>query len=133
AADTPVLLLNAPLLASRLGYPDLNGLDLLELFAFIHPARFMVPTPKGLAHALGLQEPPSDDAVPLLMQEAAGAMLAICAGEDWPEREGAWAALQSLARLRWPWAQVLTPCIRRPEKAERWLFSRLPEWQEAPP
>ena len=60
AADTPLLLLNAPLVATRLGYPDLSGLDLLELYAFIHPARFCVPTPKGLAHALGLPEPASD-------------------------------------------------------------------------
>ena len=57
AADTPLLMLGAPLVASRLGYPDLSGLDLLELFAFIHPARFMVPTPKGLAAVLGLEEP----------------------------------------------------------------------------
>src|SRR5690606_2010998 len=71
AADTPVLLLNAPLVASRLGYPDLSGLDLLELYAFVHPARFVVPTPKGLAHALGLDEPASDDAVPALLQRAA--------------------------------------------------------------
>src|SRR5512139_1001384 len=71
AADTPLLMLNASLVASRLGYPDLSGLDLLELFAFIHPARFMVPTPKGLAHALGLAEPQSDDGVPALLQEAA--------------------------------------------------------------
>jgi len=133
AADTPMLLLNAPLVASRLGYPDLNGLDLLELFAFVHPARFMVPTPKGLAHALGLQEPSSDDAVPLLLQCAAGALLEICASENWPEREGAWSSLQSLARLRWPWAQVLSPLVRQPKRAEKWLFSRLPEWHEAPP
>ena len=63
AADTPLLLLNAPLVATRLGYPDLSGLDLLELFAFVHPARFVVPTAKGLAHALDLPEPGSDDAV----------------------------------------------------------------------
>ncbi|MFN5822129.1 MAG: ATP-dependent DNA helicase, partial [Novosphingobium sp.] len=68
AADTPLLMLNAPLVATRLGYPDLSGLDLLELFAFIHPARFMVPTPKGLAHALELPEPEGDDAVPALLQ-----------------------------------------------------------------
>src|SRR3546814_2934709 len=42
AADTPVILLNAPLTAARLGYPELSGLDLLELYAFIHPARFAV-------------------------------------------------------------------------------------------
>lgn len=132
AADTPVLLLNAPLVATRLGYPDLSGLDLLELFAFVHPARFCVPTPKGLAHALGLREPESDHKVPELLQEAAGALLETCASPDWAEREGAWSALQSLVRLRWPWAQVLAPHVARPERAEKWLFSRLPEWEEAP-
>ena len=130
AADTPMLLLNAPLVASRLGYPDLSGLDLLELFAFIHPAQFMVPTPKGLAHVLGLQEPERDDAVPALLQRAAESLLATCERADWPEREGAWSALQSLARLRWPWATLLSGRIARPERAERWLFARLPEWEE---
>ena len=132
AADTPLLLLNAPLVATRLGYPDLSGLDLLELYAFIHPARFVVPTPKGLAHALGLPEPAGDDAVPALLQEAAGALLATCESAEWPEREGAWSALQSLAKLRWPWAQVIAPHVARPERAEKWLFAKLPEWEEAP-
>jgi ATP-dependent DNA helicase DinG len=132
AADTPLLLLNAPLVATRLGYPDLSGLDLLELYAFVHPARFVVPTPKGLAHALGLSEPASDDAVPALLQEAAGALLETCESADWAEREGAWSALQSLARLRWPWAAVVAPHIARPERAEKWLFAKLPEWEEAP-
>ncbi len=132
AADTPLLMLNAPLVASRLGYPDLSGLDLLELFAFVHPARFMVPTPKGLAQALGLDEPAGDDGVPALLQAAAGALMAICENADWAEREGAWSALQSLIKLRWPWAGQLAARIARPEKAERWLFSRLPEWDEAP-
>tara|TARA_B100000745_G_scaffold224117_1_gene149745 strand:+ start:8389 stop:11130 length:2742 start_codon:yes stop_codon:yes gene_type:complete len=131
AADTPQLLMNAPLVASRLGYPDLSGLDLLELFAFIHPARFCVPTPKGLAHALSLDEPVDDASVPLLLQQAAGVLMATCESEDWAEREGAWSSLQSLARLRWPWAGVLSAHIKRPERAEKWLFSRLPEWEEA--
>ena len=130
AADTPLLMLNAPLVANRLGYPDLSGLDLLELYGFIHPARFMVPTPKGLAHVLGLDEPADDAAVPALLQAAAGALVATCADPAWTEREGAWSALQSLARLRWPWAGVLSSAIARPERAERWLFARLPEWEE---
>ena len=131
AADTPHLLLNAPLVASRLGYPDLSGLDLLELFAFVHPARFMVPTPKGLATALGLDDPEREDGVPALLQRATDALLRHCESPDWSEREGAWSALQSLARLRWPWANLLTARIARPERAERWLFSRLPEWEDA--
>ena len=132
AADTPLLILNAPLVASRLGYPDLSGLDLLELFAFVHPARFVVPTPKGLAHALGLAEPEGDDRVPALLQQAAGALLQICEGADWAEREGAWSVLQSLAKQRWPWAQIIAPHIAQPARAERWLFAKLPEWDEAP-
>jgi len=43
AADTPLIVLNAPLVASRLGYPDLSGLDLLELFAFVFPAARTCP------------------------------------------------------------------------------------------
>ncbi|MDP3676194.1 MAG: ATP-dependent DNA helicase [Novosphingobium sp.] len=132
AADTPLLMLNAPLVASRLGYPDLSGLDLLELFAFIHPARFVVPTAKGLAHALGLDEPADDSAVPAFLQRAAGALLAACGDSAWAEREGAWSGLQSLARLRWAWAGPLAQAIAKPERAERWLFARLPEWEEAP-
>jgi ATP-dependent DNA helicase DinG len=132
AADTPLLMLNAPLVASRLGYPDLSGLDLLELFAFIHPARFVVPTPKGLAHALGLDEPQSDDQVPGFLQRAAMTLLETCQTAQWTEREGAWTSLQSLIKMRWPWAVHLSARIARPERAERWLFARLPEWDEAP-
>src|ERR671937_1342967 len=67
AAETPHIILNAPLVGQRLGYPELSGLDLLELFAFVHPARFAVPTAAGLSRALGL-EPPASEA------EAAGAL-----------------------------------------------------------
>ncbi len=132
AADTPVLLLNAPLVATRLGYPDLSGLDLLELFAFVFPARFCVPTPKGIAATLELEPPENDDAVPALLQQAAAVMLENCASEDWAYRDGAWSSLQSLTRMRWPWAQLLAPHVAKPERAEKWLFSKLPEWEEAP-
>ncbi|GGD67970.1 ATP-dependent DNA helicase [Croceicoccus mobilis] len=133
SAETPLLMLNAPLVASRLGYPELSGLDLLELFAFIHPARFMVPTPKGLAHALNLPEPDGEADVPLLLSRAAAALFAHCEADDWAEREGAWSVLQSLARHGWPWAGLLAPHVKRPEKAERWVFAKLPEWEERAP
>src|SRR5215212_10757031 len=57
AAETPHIILNAPLVGQRLGYPELSGLDLLELFAFMHPARFAVPTAAGLSRTLGIQAP----------------------------------------------------------------------------
>ncbi len=132
AADTPVILLNAPLIGQRLGYADLSGLDLLELFAFLHPARFMVPTPKGVADACGLAPPERDDAVAGFLRDAAERMLAATAGE-WPEREGAWTAAQSLTRARWAWAPIVAAQTPKPAQNERWLFARLPEWEEAAP
>ncbi|MEM6475858.1 MAG: ATP-dependent DNA helicase [Pseudomonadota bacterium] len=132
ASDTPVLIVNAPLIANRLGYPDLSGLDLLELFAFVHPARFCVPTPRGLAQALEMEEPEGDEGVPEFLQRAAGVLIAACEDPEWFEREGAWSALQSMEKLRWPWAGVLKPHVQRPERAEKWLFATLPEWEEAP-
>ncbi|MFM7028357.1 MAG: ATP-dependent DNA helicase [Chakrabartia sp.] len=136
AAETPMLMLNAPLVAARLGYGELSGLDLLELFAFLHPARFMVPTVKGLVTALKLSPPTGEGLaeadVPALLQQAAGALLATLNGA-WPEREGAWASAQALTRLRWPWAPLVTERLAKPDKEERWLFSKLPEWEEAPP
>jgi len=132
AADTPVILLNAALTGQRLGYADLSGLDLLELFAFLFPARFAVPTPAGLARAIGLDPPRGDEAVAAFLLHAADHMLAL-AGGDWPERGGAWSAAQSLSRLRWPWGMLLADRIRRPEAAERWLFATLPEWEDAAP
>ncbi len=133
AAETPVLLLNAPLTGQRLGYPDLNGLDLLELWAFLHPARFLVPTPKGLAQALDLPAPTHEGDIPALLQQGATLLLARLASPDWPEREGGWTAAQALHRLRWPWSPLVAPRIARPKEAERWLFSKLPEWEEAQP
>ena len=133
AAETPVLLLNAPLAGQRLGYPELNGLDLLELWAFLHPARFLVPTPKGLAEAIGLPAPQDEGEIPALLQQAAAALLARLDAPDWAERDGGWTAAQSLHRMRWSWSPLVAPRIARPREAERWLFSKLPEWEEAQP
>jgi len=131
AADTPVILLNAPVVGARIGHPDLSGLDVLELFAFIHPARFMVPTAAGLARTLGLAPPASDGETAPFLRMAVDALLARLDDPHWTEREGAWSSAQTLGRLGWPWAPIVGPRIRRPERAERWLFSRLPEWEEA--
>src|SRR5271168_2983445 len=43
--------------ARRLDMPMFPALDLLDLFAFVRPARFCVPTPRGLAEALGISAP----------------------------------------------------------------------------
>jgi ATP-dependent DNA helicase DinG len=133
AAETPMIMLNAPLVAQRLGYADLSGFDVLELYAFIYPARFAVPTPKGLAKALGLTAPATDQEVPPFLLVATRCLLSVLGDAAWAEREGAWDSAQALMRLRWPWANLVLAQLKKPERPERWLFSRLPEWEVAPP
>ena len=132
AAETPHIILNAPLIGQRLGYPELSGLDLLELFAFVHPARFAVPTPAGLSRALGL-DPPGDeaDAAAALQRHGRAAARAGSAIPTGAEREGAWTVNSSLARLGWRWAPLVGARLERPERGERMLFSRLKQWEEA--
>ncbi len=142
AAETPMIMLNVPMMAQRLGYAELSGLDVLELFAFVHPARFVVPTPKGLRAVLNLQTPSLqpelerrssvDESTVVFLQTAAAHLLTILTSPTWHEREGAWDSAQALMRLRWPWAHAVTQQLSKPEKPERWLFARLPEWEEAP-
>jgi ATP-dependent DNA helicase DinG len=131
AAETPHIVLNAPLVGQRLGYPELSGLDLLELFAFVHPARFAVPTVAGLSRVLGLEPPGSEAEAAAALQRIAARLLAVLADPDWREREGAWTSNMTLHRLGWGWAPLVGARLERPERGERILFSRLKQWEEA--
>jgi ATP-dependent DNA helicase DinG len=131
AAETPHLILNAPLVGQRLGYPELSGLDLLELFAFVHPARFAVPTVAGLSRVLGLDPPASEVDAATALKHIAEQLLAVLADPDWPQREGAWTSNATLHRLGWGWASLVDARLERPERGERMLFARLKQWDEA--
>ena len=133
AADTPHLLLNAAVTASRLGYPELSGMDLLELFAFVHPARFVVPTAGGLARALDLSVPAEGADEAVFLHDAAGVLLDRLGAADWHERHGAYAIAQSLARLRWSWGGEVARRIKAPERPERSVFTTLPKWEDTAP
>src|SRR5205807_484654 len=85
AAETPHIILNAPLVGQRLGYPELSGLDLLELFAFLHPARFAVPTVAGLSRGVGLEVPSGEADAAAALQRIAERLLAVLADPNWRE------------------------------------------------
>jgi ATP-dependent DNA helicase DinG len=130
AAETPHIILNAPLVGQRLGYPELSGLDLLELFAFVHPARFAVPTAAGLSRALGLDPPATEADAAGALKRIAESLLEVLADPQWREREGAWTSNATLHRLGWGWAPLVGARVERPERGERMLFSRLKQWEE---
>jgi ATP-dependent DNA helicase DinG len=63
------ILCHLPATATRLGCAPFYAHDVLELFAFVRPARFCLPTVRGLCAALGLAEPPG-------LEEEAQALIA---------------------------------------------------------
>ena len=52
-----MIVCHAPAVARRLSAANFKALDILELFAFVRPARFCLPTPRGVARVLGIPGP----------------------------------------------------------------------------
>jgi ATP-dependent DNA helicase DinG len=92
----------------------------------------MVPTPKGLAHALDLAEPAGDDAVPALAATGRRSPARHVQQPDWAMREGAWSRAANAGQAALAVGPAADRADRHPRTAERWLFSRLPEWEETP-
>ncbi len=131
-ADSPHVLLNAPLVAARLGLGEVSGLDLLELFAFVRPAHFAVPSASGLASELGLAAP-GGAAEAGFLQLLVAELMALMQQPQWAEREGAWDALDRLARRGWLWAPLLVPLRPAQGAKAKSLFEALDCWEDVPP
>ena len=69
------LLCNSRATASRLNCKPFLGFDLLELFAFVKPAQFCVPTPHGIARALNMPITESGVDAALVLLDATEALL----------------------------------------------------------
>ena len=62
------ILCHAPATARRLALRRFSAFDVLELFAFVRPLDFCIPTPRGLGETLGIElgHRPSDGAIGLI-------------------------------------------------------------------
>jgi len=109
--------------------------DVAELFAFVHPARPMIPSPAGLARALGLKPPHTLEESAATIAAAATVLLEALGAMAEREREECRALAAMAGRSGWPWAkaveQVLGPAPQRLAAFETW--KRLPEWEDRPP
>ncbi|HVM81410.1 MAG TPA: ATP-dependent DNA helicase [Stellaceae bacterium] len=106
---------------------------MLELFAFVRPARPLVPTPRGVAAALSLPPPKSleDDALTLV--RAAEALLAELTATGDGEAK---AVAQQMAAGGWGWGQaVLAALVAVPlgEATGLAVWRRIGEWAEHAP
>jgi ATP-dependent DNA helicase DinG len=140
----PVLVAHAALTARRLGLPTPPRaprlFDVLELFAFVRPARFCAPSAIGLAQALDLPAPRDAPAQAGALRGAAACLLAELAAAPSPSREEALAQAEALGRAGWPWAAPVIGALRSAPLGRPWrtdgldVWTRIAEWEDqAPP
>jgi len=141
--EEPVLLVQARAVARRLGLGVFPAYDLLELFAFARPAEFCVPTPRGLAQALGLKIPGNRAEEAAVLHEAARVLLNEIRGQaGQTNNAGHTSGIQSIAaqmgRGGWLWADAVLAASGEGKAGESKageeiglaVWRRLPEWQE---
>jgi ATP-dependent DNA helicase DinG len=128
---------HARAVARRLDMAGFAALDLLELFAFVRPAQFCVPTPRGLAAALGLVSPDGMAEACVTLVTAARALLQQLQAECDVEAR---ALAEAANRAGWSWGPAVLASLppaelgtgRRAAGLRAW--EKLTEWQErAPP
>lgn len=114
--------------------------DVLELFAFVRPAHFCVPTPRGLAAQLDLSVPQSADEAALTLHLAARTLLGLLESATYPDREETIAAAQTMLAAGWPWAPLVLEALgdkvtssRRATRPRLDVWSSLSEWEDLPP
>src|SRR5439155_19455407 len=110
--------------------------DLLELYAFVRPATFCLPTVRGLCDALGLACNDELAALPRIAEALLAELedMAALASPDFKD------TALTMARGDWPWAaEVLAPLgIDQPNRKFRPsagldVWRLLPTWEEPPP
>ena len=145
AAGTLPLVVHAPATAARLGLDSLAARDLLELYAFVRPASFCLPTPRGLAAALDVT---GDDELTLLPRigDALIDALEDMAAFASPEMK---ATATAMARGNWAWGSEVLAALgldqtRNDQAAGKPrpnfrpgagldVWKSLPAWEEPPP
>ena len=135
-----VLVAHAMFVAGRLKAAPAHPLfDVLELFAFVRPAQPCVPSPLGIARALGLAVPEGPEAAACALHGVARALLAELGAAPEAELVSVRALASTLARVGWRWGALILDVIGAPERVlgpiaglEAWRG--LPQWEdEAPP
>jgi ATP-dependent DNA helicase DinG len=129
------LICHSPAVFARLGIEGFPVRDVLELFAFVRPARFCLPTPRGIAAALGLPEPNDLEAATQSLAHSAAALL-----EELEDLRSD-PAVMSLARLMrrggWSWGEDVARALDLGEAQTPAggldIWRSLPQWEEAGP
>ena len=107
ASKQAMMVCHAKWTQSRLGFDIPHYFDVMELFAFVRPARFCLPTPAGLAASLGLAKPmtPEDEAV--VIGKTAHMLLDEIDTALEPQKIQLAKLAEMMGRGGWPWSSII--------------------------
>nr|WP_294502016.1 ATP-dependent DNA helicase [uncultured Rhodopila sp.] len=135
----PPILVHAPATFRRLNMRQGPAFDLLDLFAFVRPARAAAPTPRGLSLALDEDHPPIglEAEVTRLPDLAAALLNQLSQGRDTLLNRDAAVLAARMQKAGWGWGGYVTHALGRPDAAASneplKVWKRLPEWEDAAP
>lgn len=136
----PPILVHAPATFRRLGLRHGPAYDLLDLFLFAMPAQTAAPTPRGLALALDIDDPPAtlEGQAALLHDLAAILLRRLQEGRNTVMNRDAAPLAARMGSSGWGWAPYVLEALGQPGAAQSTeplkVWKRLPEWEdEAPP
>lgn len=109
--------------------------DVLELLAFARPGRPCIPSPIGIARALGIDLPTTTKRQAVTLRTAAAMLLEELGGKPAAEKAALLPLLQVLARAGWRWAPPVAARIGESEPANSPIagldvWRELMEWED---
>lgn len=124
--------------ARRLGTDRFPAFDLLDLYAFVYPATFCLPTVRGLAAALGLDAPKGLIAECVAILDIARRLLGDIAEGRADSKSDMLGLAEAMQRGGWNWGPSVMaaigtlPRMQPPNRAFE-IWRRLPEWEDEAP
>jgi ATP-dependent DNA helicase DinG len=140
---TAALVCHAPYTQGKLGIDNIAAFDVLELFAFVHPAKFCVPTPQGLCRALGLGIPETPEDYPPALIDITKALLSDLQNDFWQAKANPVdiAGVMGMNGRGWRWTPFVFAALGQTYDEKETVISKsalnvwkhLPEWAEEAP
>ncbi|HIM46062.1 MAG TPA: ATP-dependent DNA helicase, partial [Alphaproteobacteria bacterium] len=135
AVGPPPFVCHARTMARSLGINAFHAYDLLELYAFVRPASFCLPTAMGLADALELERPGDHDGETLMLLDATAKLLRLLVNED---DDTTLRIARVLEKAGWIWGEAVLHALgpgvsTGGDNTALAVWTRLKEWRDSAP
>ncbi|MBE7636465.1 ATP-dependent DNA helicase [Sneathiella sp. P13V-1] len=135
--DVPPLVIHRLATARKMGLNPFTAFDILELFAFTCPAKSCLPTARGIAQALGLDEPDSLEDQAFRLYEVVNLLLDRLTRLPADHRKAASRIAMTMGQAGWNWAPYVLAALGVAEGKGPYggldIWKDLPEWPDFAP